>query len=624
LWSDALEDGIFGRNLCQLYGGDTASGPMSDSESLSRLQSMLRTVESFPGFGTGVVGLAVLLHAEAFLPDRPRWAPWLQTLPQPPAVGLLLSLGADAVTVLSGAGEAVAPQLHAAFSAEHYGWLVFRHGIAGESPRVYGTDLGDKSMLRKQFRWALSTVIARRWQLVAGLAPRPGGGAPVRRVGGGLELSGSAVPGGVPLPVLGSEWSVHPGRDDGAPAAVLLGPALLPALDVVLAPGWWIRCESEDAGVACPPGNASEVIGAVSPPSRWVPHRLANGSVFALPDLRVALFAAPSAGVAAEPGDAAAAADTGAEAGARLWRPSVRPGTAFPAGGPVPGTAGGAEAWTVTDGPGWGAGVPSRAEGPCAADVAATVGVPPGRDEDAMAPDLVLGSEAALYELPGGDMAWAAALPPRDRRALPTDCSLLALPVPRADGSAKVRDVLARALLASTGAVTLDADGSDGVVASLIRATSPLPAEVWQSARLLSSWECMSAGGSELRLDEVTSGAKLCTAGERGAVAVVRSAVGAHLAAVRRAWAQGVRMGLLPVPPAGAAEEARALMSQGASGATLRSAAIEGPRLVAALSPQGRTVARILLAARRALLAALGECTRYWLTLLPAGGHIAA
>lgn len=291
--------------------------------------------------------------------------------------------------------------------------------------------------------------------------------------------------------------------------------------------------------------------------------------------------------------------------------------------------------WWVQDGRfgGWGAGVEERVGGPCAIDIAATAGVPPGPPGDALSVDLVMSSSDTVYELPGGDAATAASrIGQPGGHGLSSDCTVLVLPIPPPSASMTVSGVTARALLADAG--LLDASevlfnrttgpAPERVVAAVARVGQPIPQPIRKAARLLTAWKCSALSGSDdlsthsTPLPGDVGNEPLCLSSERAALVLLRDAIGRQLARVRSAWAAAVDSGTFPSYDDATITEAARLSKHRVIGGTPAGSHARGAAVFAKAAPGAQTSMQLLLSARRALLAALQQVMLEWVQLMPA------
>lgn len=668
LWfGRALADRVIGPVLCQLYGG--TAGPVPP-DLLPGLQSAVDTVERLPGVGRGLFAIVSLLHAEAFVPGRPEFGPWLRSLPQPPAQGMLLWQTHATLNAVSAAGEAVATMALQGFAHEDAIWTLFEQSLLRWRPEVYGklaAASSGSSSLRQQLRWALGTVLARRWQLRVPVRTEASSGQAAWAVSahkGGLRAA-AAGGGAAELPVL---RAVPPAAESAPPTEAYLGPALAPLMDAATVTAGHCcrpaRCPeggqpggSRSVGPGKAAGVVTASVGIIGPPHgngpllTWEAFALANGTRVAVPArLQLGLRAGKAglqAGQAlrrwavripdsacpvqvefgAEPrraweqqevvdawGDAADEAAQGEEGGQCMCGDDdAGEGVGDP-------TAGGRQSmWWSVEQMGWGgATVATRPGGPCAADIAATTGTPPGPAADVMAVDLVLSNRRQAFELPGGDVGWGAAQP-KGLLGASYDCAILKTLLPPVRPDARLSEVMARAALSRSGMLGNAAESADtqanavNATTVLVRASESIPSTAWVVARFLSAHVCLAT--TEPTLADLGTGKPLCPEGERQAVAKLLSDVRRQLALVRSAWGGAVEQGTFPAyEPQDVADASKAHKAMRAQVRLARQAE-RGEALLLRASPAARTAMLLILSARRALLSVVVELAHRLLTL---------
>ncbi len=671
LWfGRALADPDIGPVLCQLYGG--LSGPVP-SDLVGGLQAAVGTVERLPGVGRGLFALVTLLHAEAFVPGRPEFGPWLRSLPQPPAQGMLLWQTRATLNAVTAAGEAVATVALQGFAHEDAIWTLFEQSLLRWSPEAFGMVLATRansSSLRKQLRWALGTVLARRWQLRVPVHAGAGNGQAAWAVSahkGELRASAAGGAGGAQLPVLSA---MRQGAADLPLTEAHLGPVLAPLMDAATATAGHCchpsRCpegrggsEARRVGQGAAAGVVTASVGVAAPLHdetpllAWEALALANGTRVAVPSrLRLGLRAG-KAGLQAGQAlrrwavrvpDSACATQVEFGAGPRRgWeQEEVRDGWGGRSaeakrgveggqcqcgdddagdGAGDPTGAGEQSTWWSVEQVGWGgAAVATRPGGPCAADIAATTGTPPGPAADVMAVDLVLSKRGQAFELPGGDLGWGAAQP-KGLVGASFDCAILKTLLPPVRPDARPSDLIARAALAHSGMLG-DAAAAEPTQAAavnattvLVRASEGVPSNAWVVARFLSARACLA--GAEPTLSELGAGKPLCPEGERLATAKLLSDTQRQLALLRSAWGGAVEQGIFP--PYDPQDVADATQAHGAMRAQVRLArqAERGEALLLRASSAARTAMLLILSARRALLSVVVELAHRLLALTP-------
>jgi hypothetical protein len=594
--SKALADPLIGPALCKIYGGQTEKG------------ELLGTVEGMVGVGRGFVALAALLHAEAFLPQRPRWTAYLRSLPLQPAASGLLQSVPDLFHALRGAGESIAPLIDTWMRVENAVWEILRDVLfiplasayapmvnpAGASILKEGGGVlaqEAENTLRHQVRWVFSTLVDRQWHAVV----------PAQWFESMCLLSQA----GVRAPPLG--WPLEGGLWD-------LGAVLVPSLDVATT----VPCHAatdpsqgalEDVPVAAALRKGQARDGC------FLAH-LANGTTVKVPPTEFALISLVKSVQSSRP--------------RRLVREIARGPTSSEHEGLVSAsspTAGSSRDWRLLDSRGFSFGIPQRPGGPCAADLSMTLGsVHLHSVDDLRSSDVQASAQGRKEtELSGGDTLWFSRHGRDSAGDVWWDCAVVSLPIPLRSPFPGGPALWTRALLASVGAFSptnvLGRDSDESAVgeqsiSATLRSSSPIPDSLWQIARLNTAWKCVDSwiqvsapeGGTVsdrvrelMGLPQSERGAlpsgetPICAKGEHAAIQLLRNVFGAELLHLRKGWALMFRKQLLPPLP------------ESSSGIL---------QWLSDLPPPSQTVVAQFLSTRRALLRGLHECMIKWVALL--------